>query len=180
MIPLSSRRRFLSGLGTATLATMMAGCSGEEPSIELVAEAEFTLTEGNLLREGVSPGLRSYPGSVDGFMFTKRRRYEKDVDTSAWPNSVERTPFEETNYEQKEVLVIIEAALTENGRMVVDNTRLAGDRIMYETRQTCGELPATKLQYVVHRWSQTGVGTVVQASPSVNCDLSPQTNVTEQ
>lgn len=181
MIPLSSRRRFLSGLGTATLATM-TGCSGEDPSIELVAEAEFTLTDGNLIRvrEGVSNGRGSDPGFVTGFLFTKRRQYDKDVDTSAFPDSVDTTLFEETNYEQKEVLVIIEAVLTENGRMIVDNTQLAGDRIIYETRQTCGEGPATKLQYVVHRWSQTGFGTVAQASPSVNCDLSPQPNGTEQ
>jgi hypothetical protein len=180
MSPLASRRQFLSALGTTTIATILAGCTSEEPSIELIAEAEFTLTERNLLHESVSNGRQVDPGYAHGVIFTKRRQYDRDVNTSAWPDSVDRTPFEETNYEEKEVLVIIEAALTANGRMVVDDARMSGDRIEYDTRQTCGEGPPTKLQYVVNRWSQTGVGTMVEANPDFNCDLSTPTESTEQ
>jgi hypothetical protein len=168
-----SRRRFLAGFTTVSGGVLLAGCNGATPEIELVQEAEFELTERDLIHS--DPTLDSTPEFGEetiGYYFESRSEFEDVVVTDNWPDGVDRTPFDETEYGD-EFVIAAETGLTEDGTVSYSDVTVNGDRLLYDVAVSCADGPITRLHYRFQRWRYVSGNGIVEADPAQSCDREP-------
>lgn len=145
-----SRRRFLAGVGALGVPAFTAGCLAGEGEIELVTEREFELTDRDLVRNGI--GFDADGPIVGADLVSTGRAYEERFVPDAWPESVDRATFDETDFAGDEFLVVVEAALPEGGNVTLDDREVHGGRLWYTgTLSPCSGSP-TSLYYRVQKW----------------------------
>lgn len=166
----TSRRGLLTSVCSLSLVPL-AGCSIEDPEVELVTEAQFELTETDLISGSPTYGDE---WGYQSYQIDSHSAFLDLINEESWPEDVDWSQFDDAEFiedspEGSEFIVLSEAAQSAGDRIEYEESLINGGRLLLPVSITCSKEPATRLVYRIQRWRQTGGGFLHLAGGNHTC-----------